>query len=419
MAPAWSTHTRLPEFHGNKGESWELYELNIQLAYDGAGGAPADKDVKRAHLLGGLRGEAATFLELNPHLRRLSYDDALNALRKRFDQPSWKQIGELRYIRQEAGESARSYADRLRKAVRILDPGMEYAMTTKKEIKREDDGEEKEAVSEEELEKRKKFYAEPINKLIFMYFMTGLRENLQQAVRAALPRTLEDAIRVAEQHESYMELYHELGRLNLTMRGNEQNTTVNCNTTSSEYRNDKTVRQAQEQLRALNNNSPSDHMTGNRYQDERQKFNPNDNFRHNIRCYNCQKEGHYARECRSRRRENSYPANHLQRMDRYDSSMRRAVPILPRAAPKEQRSDDHPSSKFRKRVRIDSVERYRDREEKEKQSSRWRRERTAPPPNQRTKEEEKRPDKMHQPKNGRRPPQRGGSRPLPRPLRHP
>jgi hypothetical protein len=406
----------LPEFHGNKGESWELYEMNIQLAYDGAGGEPSEPNVKRAHLLGGLRGEAAIFLELNPHLRRLSYEEALKALRKRFDQPSWKQIGELRYIRQEAGESARSYADRLRKAVRILDPGMEYAVATKKEVKQEESsGENIEAISEEELGRRKQFYAEPINKLIFMYFMTGLREGLQQAVRAALPRTLEDAIRVAEQHESYMELYHELGRLNLTMRNANPESPEDKKSEHSQhnYGRSRTIQQAGEQLRALNTNLPTDRATGNTYREDRQKPYLKVDFRPNIRCYNCQKEGHFARECRSPRRENNYPRKVYQRMEQNEPSLRRTMSIMPRSAPEEQRSNDHPAGKPNKWPRAKSSDRHNP--ERDRRRVRW--DDDSPPSHKRASSENRQQGVFSQQKNGGRPPQRGGLRPLPRPLK--
>lgn len=386
-AGMWS-NLRLPEFHGRPGESWERYEDDIQLVYDGAGKAPEEDATKRAHLLIGLKSEASNYLDCNPHLRRVPYTEALDILRKRFTTPEWKKIGELQFRKQEPDETVRGYVEKLKTIVYTLNPVRQFHQVTKKEADKTAEDLLVEQLTEAQLDDRRRAYEEPLNKLVFLYFMQGLRPNLREKVWNALPQTLDEAVAIAERQEESARLHADPpGRVNLTV------TELNGA--------DPTVQRAEQQLKALNNNDTTK-------QDRTvQTKGPVPDFR----CYNCNRRGHYARDCTVRRfQAPRHP------MERDGAQVRRQMQSLSgKAAPHKwthgndqgKQRNDQAGRRRNPRFYDASDENPRPKMEKGGQGNKKKEGRSTWLQNEQAKG----------PKNGMRPPQRGGLVQLPQPRR--
>lgn len=387
---AWASSTRLPQFFGLPGESWESYEADIQLAYDGAGQVPTSDSIKRAHLLIGLQGEAGDFLRKNPHLRTDPYEKVLESLRKRFTVPGWKKIGQLQNAKQEPGESVRGFAERLKGIAGILSPEKQFIEMDKKDADKSSSGDIAEKLTPEQLEERKKVYNEPIHRMVFHFFLQGLRPSLQRDVRSALPQTLEEAVAVAEKHEDYQAIHDEMASLNITV---------------AEPKSDPTVQKAEEHLKALNNSRPDRRSkTPEGGQDQGVQA------RAEVRCFNCNRKGHYARNCGRRVQFRTGPHS----MEGDGTPLRRQMQTLSRKVAAHQRSYEVDPGRMR-RVRLrpprfrdspyDRPVEHRERDRRktkgrEVEHSTWLQEGEA-----------------RKPKNGERPPRRGGLPRLPRPVR--
>lgn len=211
MSPTWNV--RLPEFHADSAkysqESWEDYETSLQWAYEGSGVAQIDDTVKRAHLLTGLQGKAKQVLRLNPQWKNLAYPELLQQLRRKFGQPSWKNLEEIGKVIQRPGESVVEFLARLREAARATNVLDEYPLMTKKEAKAMVKASEGTlvAVPEEEVQKEKDLYSKLIDRFIFGYFIRGLQPKIQSAVINACPKTFKQAIGKAEETEKYLDLF--------------------------------------------------------------------------------------------------------------------------------------------------------------------------------------------------------------------
>lgn len=390
MAPGWSFMNNLPEFHGNPGESWEIYEADIQLAYDGAGQAPDKEEIKRAHILRGLKGEAATFLKLNPHLRTASYDEVRAILKKRFTKPAWQRLGELPYLKQEQGETVKGFAERLKSTVRALSPESQYTKyipRNKREIEALAKDDKVEALSDEQMKDKNMAYHDVMDMVVFNHFQEGLREEIRNSVKNALPQNLDEAIAIAERYEDQALMLQEgFRRLNVTVA----DSTVM----------DPTVKRAEEQLKALNNNDrrPIDRFAGGAP------------AREDIRCYNCNQRGHYARNCKSRPNRDRYRNSDSSRfMERNEPApMRRKVPDMSRSITPQRWSNENPHGK-RSNGR---PQYYRSRPQVEEPNERDRRSR-----NNGENEGNGGRFQNRKPKNGANPPQRGGLQQPPQPLR--
>jgi hypothetical protein len=99
------------------GETWKNYLNRLELVYLGMGNPDKITSQQRvAHMLGGLRGRAAKFLEIKPELINMSPQEVSAIMEKRFCQASIKDLLDLNTIRQKPGESVLEYAARLRRA---------------------------------------------------------------------------------------------------------------------------------------------------------------------------------------------------------------------------------------------------------------------------------------------------------------
>jgi hypothetical protein len=249
-----------------------------------------------------------------------------------------------------------------------------------------------EALSPKLMTERTKAYHDMLDLLVFRFFQKGLREEIRSSLRNALPSTLDEAIAIAERYEDEILIQDDFRRLNVTV---------------AEHSVDPTVQRAEAQLKALNDNGKG---SAERTEADRAPLR-------DIRCYNCNKTGHYARNCNSlgiRYRERRL-TGHRRFMDRDESTqMRRQMQSMPRKAVAQQRSYEDTDGKF----------------SRDRQSQRSARK--GGPPTEGRREDPRRKDHKrrapseeghstwlqdNQSKNGMRPPRRGGSQQLPRPFR--
>lgn len=245
--PILTGQLRLPEFHGDSinypNETWDLFEVNFQLAYEAAGLSfqKIPDEMKRAHLISGLKGKARRYIELNSEIRALPYDDLKKALKEKFDKPSLKGLFDIGLIRQKPDESVVEFLGRLKEAARAIKTEDKYKLVNAEEALKKLDSQEKLVIDAAVAQQVNKANKELLETFMFPYFMRGLREDLSRIVVAAMPSTLQEAVKLAEKHELYQEQYGALAMAHLTI--SEPTREAN-----------EVVHQAAKQLQALNKN---------------------------------------------------------------------------------------------------------------------------------------------------------------------
>jgi hypothetical protein len=313
---------KMPEFHADAKkfphETWLGYETAIDLVYASAGAldaanAPTDS-MKKAHLLSGLKGNAARFVELIPEVRTLSYLETKQKLRSYFKRFGAPRDINLSQLQQNEDESIFEFVARLKAAVRSINPGEEFTEIgeAKKELKLAGAGQQGEDSKEvvlstpEEITGRQKRHSEISESIALNFFLKGVRPEFKLALRVRTPKTLKEAQEIAEEQEELMvKMNDQMGSLNLTVGAPHVSRTVDV------------VEQSAKDLQALNNqpvpdvkNPEKKPRARSRPQQPRYRATPaerNQEDRHllllSITCYYCGKAGHLLRECKQKDRD--------------------------------------------------------------------------------------------------------------------
>jgi hypothetical protein len=215
---------KLPQFSGENGDTWKGYKANIELAYAVAGVDTTDHPLsppqKAAHLLHGLTGKAKRFLELHPELRRKSYEELDRVFTEKFGRPSAKGILEISSIVQKPKETVMEYLTRLKTAAEILhEDSFRPTIQTKDQVASLDPSEAKKLniFTPDEYQKARNLVEATFNKFLMPHFINGLRLDLKVVLHNNRPRTLEDAVKIAEDHENYTEQYGGLSMAGISL----------------------------------------------------------------------------------------------------------------------------------------------------------------------------------------------------------
>lgn len=222
MATNWISHIRLPEFHADymcyPHETWQGYLDQISVAYRGAGAVgskePTD-DMKLAHLLAGLKGKAAHYINLIPEIKYLEYKEVLEKLKDYFQRQEKRTQEDLTSLRQKPGESVIEFLGRVKSAVSaitVLDPDEEFTLVDKK-IQKGRKPENAEALTKAQMTVRKESYQDFNDGLMKRFFIRGIKDQYKMAMRAQAPRTLKEAIQIAEEQEKYDDLLGNLSSM--------------------------------------------------------------------------------------------------------------------------------------------------------------------------------------------------------------
>jgi hypothetical protein len=281
MANDFRVAFRIPEFHGDSNrypdESWTQHKLNMRLAYEVAGITYANvpERQKTAHILQSLQGKARKFLELNPRLTEQSFAEVDEILDKRFGKPKIARLTKLGNIVQKPGEKVVEFHARLRLAAESISEAMEkHEILTAAQYDALAPEQKAAARTQEQFNIEKRAFEMATEQVLLPHFIQNLSPELAVAVSTAKPKTLQEALTAAEDHERYLETYGGLniGEINLT-EANDMN---------------EVVRGAAEKLRSLNDAKPQGQKTSN-LAEPTQPANE-------TRVCHCHRAGHLKRE---------------------------------------------------------------------------------------------------------------------------
>ena len=304
MAPnnQWSGNFKFPIYHGDPekhpSETWQGYEDSIQLVYISSGiGDGLSDEIKKAHLLYGLDGRAKKERELHKEWMDLPLEELKRVLRSTFNKPRWRDLTGIENVVQKLDESCREYASRLRAAIQAFAPETDYTAVSRKEV-RQVDGEE--VVTKKEVEKETEAYKKVTDKILLNYFIRNLRTDLRKTVVAARPRTMSEALEVAEAHEQYVEMIGGFKHIHLNSAEPERALNLQV---------EPAVAAAAKQLTEMNNRPyPTAHWANTSGRGEKGRQNGEPSGTSNYRCYACNQPGHFQRECPER--DTAEPANY-------------------------------------------------------------------------------------------------------------
>jgi hypothetical protein len=324
---------KMPEFHADAKkfphETWLGYETALELVYAGAGvvGQPntLTDEMKKAHLLSGLRGSAARFISLMPELQSLSYLETKQRLRsyfKRFGAPREVNLAQLQ---QRDEETIFEFVARLRAAVKSLNPGEDYVEIgkAKDDKKREDPQAElsgdKENVlvgTQAEVKERLARHRELSEGIILTFFLKGVRQEFKLPLRVRNPKTLKEAQEVAEEQEELMIKMNDdhQGSINFTVgstpshrpsvvveRSAKELQALNCQPQPDVRNPEKRIRTSRASRAYTPRERTPEPAAGRARSQDRQQD------RHllllSITCYYCGKPGHFLRECKQKDRD--------------------------------------------------------------------------------------------------------------------
>jgi hypothetical protein len=303
---------KLPQFSGENSDTWKSYKANIELAYAVAGvdttDSPLSLPQKAAHLLHGLTGKAKRFLELHPELRGKSYEEIDRVFSEKFGRPSAKGILDISSIVQKPKETVMEYLTRLKTAAEILhEDSFKPTIQTKDQVASLDPSEAKKLniFTPDEYQKARNLVEDAFNKFLMPHFINGLRLDLKVVLHNSRPHTLDEAVEIAEEHETYTEQFGGLNMAGISMlQGQTAETQM--------------ITDVAEKLQGLNIKSNNDENAPHeRYEGRQRPYNKD------ITCYSCGRTGHIMRECRRNRlqyyrekpkeadpRYRQYPAEH-------------------------------------------------------------------------------------------------------------
>jgi hypothetical protein len=349
----------------------------MRLAYEVAGVTYANvpERQKVAHLLQSLQGKARKFLELNPRLTEQTFAEVDDILDKRFGKSKIARLTRLGDIVQKPGEQVVEYHARLRLAAESIGEAMEkHEILTAAQYDALAPEQKAAARTQEQFNIEKRAFEIATEQVLLPHFIQNLRPELVVAVSTAKPKTLQEALTAAEDHERYLETYGGLniGEINLA-EANDKN---------------EVVRGAAEKLRSLNNAKTQGQKTSN-------LAGPTQPAAKETRvCHYCHRAGHLKRECRhfARDQERGYNARARQIDTGARPSLRSGLPRMqPQGASRPRDGEFRDNGKSQDRLLVAN---NRGNDRQNVSGSTW---------------------LKNVPKNGGRPPLRGGLR-VPEPI---
>lgn len=288
---------RLPEYHGDHQkfpkESWKQYKFNLELAYKVAGVKNISDDQKAAHLLQGLQGKARSYLELNPELMSQPLKEVEKALELQFGRSRAQGLPDLNAIVQKPNESVSEFAARMKTAAMPMsDEKRSVQIMTEQEIRDKDiDRNIVQVWTPEEYAREQRIIKESADRFVCPYFIKGLKKPLQDAIMPRHPETLDDAIKLATEHERYSQIYGRSDPPEINMveaqAAPSKARKPNKNVTFDE----EVVKKASQQLKKLNKDPVQSSAPDNRYDTGVAAAGTGRN------CHYCGQAGHYARQC--------------------------------------------------------------------------------------------------------------------------
>jgi hypothetical protein len=214
---ATTPHVKMPEYHGDPdkfpGETWKNYRNKLELVYLGMGNSDKITDQQRvAHMLGGLRGKAAKFLEIKPELMNMTPQEVSTIIEKRFGQASIRNLLDLNTIQQKPAESVMEYAARLKTAAEYLQDNLKDVIIVKKEDLDKYDKKKQRVWTQEEFDLKVETVKENLERLLVPFFIDGLRQELKNIMmqKVPMPSTLTEAVEFAEARERHAEAFKDI-----------------------------------------------------------------------------------------------------------------------------------------------------------------------------------------------------------------